>query len=158
MEKFLTRLTNYMTVAAGIVLVFMAVITFADIIMRIFGRPIPGVYEVVAFLGLAVAGFVLPRSSLMKAHVAVDMVSEKLTGTSRVILWACTRILVAAFFFISAFYFVGMAQSFIATHSVTMTLKIPFYPVVYVMVFSFFMQGVVALFQIFTTPGGLNNE
>jgi TRAP-type C4-dicarboxylate transport system permease small subunit len=148
MEKFMNRLTGYMSVAAGIVLVFMACLTFADIIMRVFGKPIPGVYEVVGFLGVAVAAFVLPRSSLERAHVGVDLVVEKLSSKPRMVIKIITRVLVAVFFFMAAWYFVGMAQSFIATKSVTMTLKLPFYPVVYVLVFSFFVQGIVSVYQI----------
>ncbi len=142
------RLTGYMSVAAGIILIFMACLTFADIVMRIFGRPIPGVYEVVGFLGVAVAAFVLPRSSLERAHVGVDFVYEKLSPRPKMFLKVFTRILVAVFFFVASWYFVEMAQSFIVTRSVTMTLKLPFYPVVYVLVFSFLVQGVVSIYQI----------
>jgi TRAP-type C4-dicarboxylate transport system permease small subunit len=148
MEKFMIRLTGYMSAAAGMVLIFMACLTFADIIMRIFGKPIPGVYEVVGFLGVAVAAFVLPRSSLERAHVGVDLVVEKLSSKPRMVIKIITRVLVAVFFFVAAWYFVGMAQSFIATKSVTMTLKLPFYPVVYVLVFSFVVQGIVSVYQI----------
>ena len=158
MRTFIVRLSNYMSAAAGIVLVLMAVITFADIIMRLFGNPIPGVYEIVAFLGLAVAGFALPRSSLMKAHVGVDLVIEKLSAKTNFVLLVITRILVAAFFLITAWYFVGMAQSFMATKSVTMTLKVPFYPVVFVMVLSFVVQALVAIYQIFEKKEGGQNE
>jgi TRAP-type C4-dicarboxylate transport system permease small subunit len=148
MEKFLVRLTSYMSVAAGIILIFMAALTFADIIMRIFGRPIPGVYEVVGFLGVAVAAFVLPRSSLERAHVGVDMVYEKLSPVPKLICKVSTRILVAIFFFIGSYFFIGMAQSFIATKSVTMTLKLPFYPVVFVLMFGFLVQALVSVYQI----------
>ncbi len=148
MEKFMIRLTGYMSVAAGIVLVFMACLTFADIVMRLFGRPIPGVYEVMGYLGVAVAAFVLPRSSLERAHVGVDFVYEKLSPKPRMVMKIITRVLIAVFFFVASWYFVDMAQSFIATRSVTMTLKLPFYPVVYVLVFSFLVQGIVSIYQI----------
>jgi TRAP-type C4-dicarboxylate transport system permease small subunit len=148
-----------MSWCAGIVLIFMAALTFADIVMRYFWTPIPGVYEVVAYLGLALAGLVLPRSSLMKAHVAVDFVTEKLSGKPKMIVLIITRIMVALFFIITAWFFVGMAQSFIATKSVTMTLKLPFYPVIYVMVLSFLVQGIVSIYQIFDNEeGGTDNE
>jgi TRAP-type C4-dicarboxylate transport system permease small subunit len=148
MGKFMNQLTGYMSAAAGIVLIFMACLTFADIVMRVFGKPIPGVYEVVAFLGVAVAAFVLPRSSLERAHVGVDFVYEKLSPKPKMVVKIITRVLVAVFFLAAAWYFVGMAQSFIATKSVTMTLKLPFYPVVYVLVFGFVVQGIVSIYQI----------
>ena len=158
MQKFILRLTDYMAVVAGVVLIFMAALTFADIVMRYFGSPIPGVYEVVGFLGIALAALILPRSSLLKAHVAVDFVTEKLSGKARMVVKIITRVLVTLFFIITAWYLVGMAQSFIDTRSVTMTLKIPFYPVVYVMVFSFLVQGIVSIYQIFEREKGGQNE
>jgi TRAP-type C4-dicarboxylate transport system permease small subunit len=158
MRRFVIRLSNYMSVVAGIVLILMAVLTFADIVMRLFGRPIPGIYEVVALLGLAVVGFALPRSSFMKAHVGVDLMVEKASQQTRKTMLVGTRILVAAFFLISAWYFVGMAQSFIAAKMVTMTLRVPLYPVVFVMVLSFFVQALVAICQIFEKGDGGHNE
>lgn len=158
MRKFILRLTGYMAVLAGAVLIFMALLTLADIILRFFGRPIPGVYEVVAFLGLALAGLVLPRSSLMKAHVSVDMVTEKLSPNARMIVNIFTRALVALFFLVTGWYFIGMGRSFIETNSVTMTLKIPFYPVVFVMVFSFFVQTLVTIFQMSEKKGENKDE
>jgi TRAP-type C4-dicarboxylate transport system permease small subunit len=148
MKKFMNRLTGVMASVASLILVFMVCLTFADIVMRIFGKPIPGVYEVVGFLGVALAALVLPRSSLERAHVGVDFVYEKLSPKPRLAVKITTRILVAAFFLIASWYFIGMAQSFIATRSVTMTLKLPFYPVVYVLVLAFFIQGVVSIYQI----------
>jgi TRAP-type C4-dicarboxylate transport system permease small subunit len=158
MKKFIYTLSGCLAWCAGIILIFMAALTFADIVMRYFWRPIPGVYEVVAFLGLALAALILPRSSLMKAHVGVDFLTEKLSGKPKMIVLVITRVLVALFFIITAWFFIGMAQSFIATNSVTMTLKIPFYPVVYVCVFSFFVQGIVSIYQIFEKEEGSNNE
>jgi TRAP-type C4-dicarboxylate transport system permease small subunit len=158
MRKFILRLTGYMSVVAGIVLIFMACLTFMDVVMRYLGSPIPGVYEIVAFLGVAVAGFVLPRSSMMKAHVVVDFVVEKLSGRPRMAMKIITRVLVAIFFFIASWYFVGMAQSFIATRTVTVTLGVPFYPVVFVMAFSFLVEGIVSIYQIFEKEDGVDNE
>ncbi len=147
MRKFIYTLSAIMSACAGVILVFMAALTFADIVMRLFWAPIPGVYEVVAFLGVAVAGFVLPRSSLMKAHVGVDFVVERVSPRARMITLIVTRILVAAFFLITAWYFVDMAESFIAAKNVTMTLRLPFYPVVFVMAFSFLVEAIVAVYQ-----------
>lgn len=44
-----TRLTNTMSLIAGIILVLMLGITLTDVIMRFFGKPIVGAYELVAF-------------------------------------------------------------------------------------------------------------
>ncbi len=81
-----TRLSQGMAILAGIVLIVMVALTFADVVLRYFGRPITGAYELVAFLGVAVTALALPRSSLLKAHVYVDLIIDKLHGKGYTVL------------------------------------------------------------------------
>jgi len=149
MRLFVTKLSAIMSVIAGIVLMCMMIITFSDIIMRFVGRPIPGVYEVVAFLGIAVTMFALPRATLKKTHVAVDMLTEKLGGTSKIILRVITRILVIVFFFLTAWYLYKMGMRYMNTNTVTMMLRVPFYPVVFGASFAALVQSLVGIYEIF---------
>ena len=73
----LIRLCNSYHIIAAVVLIIMALLTFVDIVMRYMGKPLPGAYEIVAYLGVAVVGFALPRASLMKTHVYVDLLLIK---------------------------------------------------------------------------------
>lgn len=53
MEGFLSKikgLTRSLNIIAGTALTFMMLLTVADVILRSFRRPIPGTYELVAFL------------------------------------------------------------------------------------------------------------
>jgi len=159
MRVFVMRLCNVMSWIAGIVLVCMAAITMADIIMRIFGSPIPGTYEVVAYMGVAVTGFALPRASMKKANVYVDLLIDKLSKVPHKCLRVTTRILVFLMFLITAYYFIQMGMSFVATRSVTMTLRIPFYPVVFGMALTCVAQCLISIYEIFyEDEGGNNNE
>jgi len=148
MRVFVLRLCNAMTIIAGIILLVMMVATFADIIMRFFGKPIVGVYEIVAFLGVAVTGFALPRASLMKAQVYVDLVIDKLPPGPQKVLTIITRVLVFLMFLIAAWYFIIMGKNFIATKTVTMSLRVPFYPIVFGMAASCIAQCLVAVSDI----------
>jgi len=156
MRTFIMRLSNYMSVLAGVVLIIMAVLTFVDIIMRYIGKPVPGAYEVIAYLGVAVVGFSLPRASLMKTHVYVDIVIDRISTKYRTILKTITRILIAVFFLCTAWYFVRMGQSFVAARAVTMTLRVPFHPVVFGMAFCCLVQSIVTIWEIFEKEGGRN--
>lgn len=149
-----TKLSNAMSILAGVVLVTMTVITFFDVVLRYFGKPIVGAYELVAFLGVAVIALALPRASLMKAHVYVDLVIDKLPRTGYRALRIFTRILVFFMFLFAAWYFVIMARNFVATNSVTMTLKVPFYPVVYALAASAVIQCLVSICEIIDDKGG----
>jgi TRAP-type C4-dicarboxylate transport system permease small subunit len=146
-----------MSIIAGLVLIVMMIATFGDIIMRFFGKPIVGVYEVVAFLGVAVTGFALPRASLMKAQVYVDLLVDKLSLGAQRVLRIMTRIVVFFMFLIASWYFVRMGMNFIATNTVTMSLRVPFYPVVFGLALSCIVQCLVAVAEI-VEAGGSNER
>jgi TRAP-type C4-dicarboxylate transport system permease small subunit len=137
-----------MSVFAGIILLFMAGLTFLDVVLRYFAKPIVGTYELVSFLGVAVVAFALPRASLMGAHVYVDLLIDKVPGGLRKTFRVITRLLVLLLFFFAAWYLAFMAKNFAVTKTVTMTLKVPFYPVVFALAASSLIQCLVAVFEI----------
>jgi TRAP-type C4-dicarboxylate transport system permease small subunit len=143
-----------MSLIAGIILLVMMGLTFADIVLRHLGRPIVGAYEVVAFLGVAVIAFALPRASVLKAHVYVDLLIDKLPAKTRRVMNVITRILVFCMFLMAAWYFILMGKNYMATRTVTMSLKVPFYPVVFALAASCIVQCLVSLCEIFGNDGG----
>ncbi len=152
----IARLSNYMSVLAGILLVLMMGITLTDVIGRFFGKPLIGAYELVSFLGAAVAGLAIPRASLLNAHVNVDFVIEKLPGTAQRVIKVITRLLVFFMFLFAAWYFVFMGKNIYLTNTVTMTLKLPIYPVVLGLAASALVQCLVSICQIFVEKGESN--
>lgn len=154
MKQLLSKLGAGMSFVAGAVLVVMILITFADIVMRFMGSPVPGAYEIVAFLGVAVIGFALPRASLKKTHVYVDLLYDKLTGTPRKALKVSTRVLVFLFFLLAGWALARMGKSYVASHTVTMMLRVPFYPVIFGAALSCFVQCLVSVYEIFEKEGG----
>lgn len=150
------RLSNYMSVLSGTILLFMAGLTLVDVILRMFRKPILGTYEIVAFLGAAVAGFALPRGSLKGAHVYVDMVTSKLPGKAQRVLHIITKVLGVLLFLFGAIYLAQMGWNFYLTKTVTMTLRVPFYPVVFGLAVSCLVQCFVSLSQMFGDKGGNN--
>ena len=151
-----TKVSNFMSILAGIVLLLMTAITFLDIVMRNFGKPLLGAYELVAFMGVAVAALALPRASLQKTHVYVDIVIDKLPEFLQKTLKILTRIMVFFMFFFAAWYFMLMGKNFIETHTVTMSLKVPYYPVVFALAASSIVQCLICICEIFTDKGGSN--
>jgi TRAP-type C4-dicarboxylate transport system permease small subunit len=146
--------SNVMSVIAGFILLIMMTLTFLDIVMRFFGKPIVGAYELVAFMGVAVAAFALPRASLLKTHVYVDLVIDKLPRSAQKILRVFTRIAVFFMFSFAAWYFVLMAKNFIASKTVTMSLRVPFYPVVFALAAGSIVQCLISICEIFSERGG----
>ena len=56
----------------------MMLLTCADVVLRLFGSPIPGTYEMVGFLGAVIIAFALAYTSLEKGHIAVEILVDRL--------------------------------------------------------------------------------
>ncbi len=156
MKERVEWLCNVVSIVAGFILLVMIVVTMADVVLRYLGRPIVGAYEIVAFLGVAVIGFALPRASALKTHVYVDLLIDKLPAKAQKVMKTITRILVFLMFLGAAWYFIVMGINYIATKTVTMSLKVPFYPVVFALAASCILQCFVCLCEIFGDDGGKN--
>lgn len=141
---------------AGFILVAMIGVTLADIVMRFFGRPIIGAYEIVSFLGVAVIALAIPRASFLKTHVYVDFIIDKLPVKSKKALRIVTRLIVFCMFLAASWYFILMGMSYMQTKTVTMSLKVPFYPVIFALAASCLMQCLVSICEIFCEDGGSN--
>ncbi|MCX5909187.1 MAG: TRAP transporter small permease subunit [Deltaproteobacteria bacterium] len=73
------RLSKGLYTVAGITLTFIMIVTVTDVILRFLGRPIVGVYELVAFSGAIVIGFSIPFTSWVRGHIYVDFLLLKLS-------------------------------------------------------------------------------
>src|SRR5512135_1384796 len=80
-------------VFAGIVLGFMIVLTFCDVILRNLGHPITGSMEFIQYGGSIVFGFSIPYGTLLGAQVIVDVVTEKLSPEKKRVLGIITSVI-----------------------------------------------------------------
>jgi TRAP-type C4-dicarboxylate transport system permease small subunit len=120
-----------MQVVSGCGLVFMMLLTTSDVVLRVFGRPIIGTYEIVSFTGAVVVGFALPVTSWLRGHIFVDFFYRKLPVFYQKLFNAATRLLALLFFAFLGWNLWRMASSMVRSGEVSLTLKLPFYPVAY---------------------------
>jgi TRAP-type C4-dicarboxylate transport system permease small subunit len=132
----------------------MLLFTLLDVIMRAFGRPIVGDYEVISFLGAVVIGFAIPYTSLLKAHVAVDFLIEKLPKTAGEAMQVATRILGMALFLWMSWNFIVMSLDLIKSKEVTPVFRLPYYPISFGLAFTCIVQCMPLLSQIMEIVGG----
>jgi TRAP-type C4-dicarboxylate transport system permease small subunit len=153
--KTVLRLSRSTSVIAEVTLTIMMLLTVSDVILRSFNRPILGTYELVAFLGAVTIGFSVPITSWMRGHVNVDLF---LTRSSRkvrniVIIW--TRCLGIALFLLISWRLVKYGMNLQRAAEVSMTLRMPFYPVAYGLAIPFLVQCLVLFCDILKIRGGL---
>lgn len=133
MRRFLSfahSLATVMDIVAGLALVGIMLLTSLDVILRYFGNPIPGAYDMVSLTAAFVIGFAVPRTAWDRTHVTVDILVDRFPetkGAFRVI----TRILSLCFFIILSWYLIKLGLSFSKTGESTLTLALPLYPVAF---------------------------
>ena len=143
--KVFSRLLN---IIGGAALVFIVVLTTADVILRSFRRPILGAYEIVAFTGSLVILFSLPFTSWGRSHVYVDFFILKFSQKVRNLFNVLTRVLVFCLFSLFGWNTLLYGMDLQRSGEVSPTLKIPFYPVVYAIGICCFIQCLVFLCDI----------
>ncbi len=147
-EVITKKISNGMQWFAGLTLCVILAITFADIISRRFGYPVVGTYEITSFLGGIVAGFAIPATSLANGHVIVDFFIDKLTDARKYVLQITTRVMGIFLFSILGYFLFSMACNLYATGEVSMTTKLPFYPIAAGIGVSCFVQVIVFIVEI----------
>jgi TRAP-type C4-dicarboxylate transport system permease small subunit len=142
------RLSKWTNGIAGIVLPIMMLITVADVILRSFGKPLVGAFELVAYMGALIIGFSIPFTSWARGHIYVDFFVQKLSPLSRKILNTVTRLLGIALFLLTGWNLIKMGLDLSRSGEVSLTLQMPFYFVVYAVGICCLIQCLVLLADI----------
>ena len=139
------RLSKGLYTIAGITLTFIMIVTVTDVILRFLGRPIVGVYELVAFSGAIVIGFSIPFTSWVRGHIYVDFLLLKLSPARRKVFHLSTRSLALALFFLIGWNLLKMGADLWRSGEVSPTLQMPFFPIVFGVGVSCLVQSLVLL-------------
>jgi TRAP-type C4-dicarboxylate transport system permease small subunit len=157
MKRFLDAVKGAgtaLSAIAGAALAFLMLLTVADVVMRLFGHPIVGTYELVAVSGAVAIGLSLPITSWVRGHIYVDSFVARLPRVPRTILTIATRLLVIGLFFLIGWNLFKYAMALRAAGEVTPTLRVPFYPVVIGVGVSCLVECVVMVADIVKAFGG----
>jgi TRAP-type transport system small permease protein len=144
-NRFIERFTLALIDVAGIALLLLMVLTVADVFMRyVFNAPIRGVWDatqitmvIVTFLGFAYSGHV-------GGHIVIDLVkwrSKKSVRRIDVAVDVVSAIVMLVIAWRSAIYAVDVAYS----GASSMTLLVPFWPLVSIVAFGSLMFALVLL-------------
>ena len=154
-SSIVRKISKFMNLIASVALVFIMFLTVADVILRLFRRPILGAYELVGLGGAVVAAFAIPQTAIERGHVAVRLLVEKLPLRVQSFVYTMVHILSGILFFLIGWESVVYGLDLKRGGEVTMTLKLPFYPVLYGIAAScWVMVLVVAADLLFTFTAG----
>jgi TRAP-type C4-dicarboxylate transport system permease small subunit len=142
---FIFQISKWTNVIAGVTLTLMMLITVADVILRPMGKAIVGIFELVAFAGAIVIGFSVPFTSFVRGHIYVDFFVQKLSSPARKGVHITTRCMGIGLFLMVGWNLILMGTDLLRSGEVSLTLQMPFYPIVYGLGVSCFIQVLVLI-------------
>ena len=119
------RIITVMRMIAGIALTFIILLTVADVVLRAFGRPILGTYEIVGVAGGVVIGFVTPFTSWVRGHIFMDFVLDKLPPRGKKAFEVVTRCVGTCLFLMISWNMMKIARNLYSAGEVSPTLEVP---------------------------------
>lgn len=142
------KFNRYIYIFAGFALVFMMLLTVADVIMREFGHPIVGTYELVGFSAVVVIGFCIPYTTSVRSHICVEFFTMKMSAGVQRILRIITRFLGIFLFILIGYNLFKMGLDLLKSGEVSLTIQMPFYPIAFAISICCFIQAITQLIDV----------
>ena len=124
-------------IAGGVSLLALTLLATMNVALRIFQVPVSGTYEVVSFLGAIVTAGALGYTQKRKDHIVVDILSEKFPAPVKRVLDRVSYALILVFFSIVSWQTFVYGKRLLLTGEMSETLKIPYYPFVFLVSLGF---------------------
>ena len=131
LTKFTEHLTKSLTFLAGLILIFMVLLTCANIVFRMFWVPVSGTYELMGFFGALLTAFALAYTQIKKGHISVDVLVNIFPQKTRWVLSAINNGMCFIFFMLAGWQLSIKANTLRTTGEVTETLRLIYYPFTY---------------------------
>lgn len=124
-------LAKRLGIIAAVAIFSMMALTCVDVILRLFRMPIPGTYEIVSFIGAVAVSFAIAHTSVEKGHVAVSLVVQMLPKRAQAVIESILAVLGIILFALIAWQSVLYGLDCQSSGEVSLTLQLPFYPIIY---------------------------
>lgn len=116
-----------LAVISGLGIMTMIFVTTLDVVLRLFGKPLIGAYDIVYLSGAITIATALPYTTAVKGHVAIEYFFLKLSRTGRIVVDTIARLLGIGLFSILAWQSLRHGENMRRVGEVTSTLQIPIF-------------------------------
>jgi len=151
LERLSELLRRGLMIAGGVSLLALTLLATMNVILRIFQVPVSGTYEVVSFLGAIVTAGALGYTQKRKDHIVVDILSEKFPAPVKRELDRISYILILVFFSIVSWQTFVYAKRLMRTGELSETLKIAYYPFVFLVGIGFAVLSLTSFLDLIET-------
>ncbi len=135
LETINKQLNRIMLFIGGLFLVAMIFLTCGNILFRLVWLPIRGTFELMGFFGAMITVLALAHTQRQRGHIAVDVLINTFSATTRKVLAIINSVICAAFFSMAAWQLAYNSSILRATGEITETLRIIYYPFTYIAAF-----------------------
>jgi TRAP-type C4-dicarboxylate transport system permease small subunit len=154
LERFSAGLRKVLMVAGGVSLLALTLLATANVALRILRVPVGGTYEVVSFLGAIVTAGALGYTQKRKDHIVVDILSDRFPAPVKRALDRVSYSLMFVLFSIVSWQTFVYGMRLLRTGERSETLKIAFYPFVFVVCAGFAVLALTILLDLVESVWG----
>jgi TRAP-type C4-dicarboxylate transport system permease small subunit len=151
LERISELLRRGLMIAAGVSLLALTLLATMNVALRIFQVPVSGTYEVVSFLGAIVTAGALGYTQKRKDHIVVDILSERFPPKVKRILDRICYSLIFVFFSVVTWQTIVYGRRLLRTGELSETLKIAYYPFVFLVGIGFAVLVLTILLDLIET-------
>ena len=151
-RKIVSGLIYFLTGVACVSVLVLVIVTCLDVVTRRFGFPLPGAVDIIQLAACVAAVCALPYTTAVKGHVAVEFFFQNLPRKARIVVDGFCRLAMLLLFSAMSYRCILHGNKLLERQSVSLTLKIPLFWVLWLMSFSLAVVVLVKLYHL-THPG-----
>lgn len=131
LEMFNDFINKISMVLGGISLLALMLLATGNVVLRVFHMPFSGTYEIISFLGAVIISFALGYTQKKKDHIVVTILTERFPKKLQRIVGGFADLVIMIFFGVVAWQVYVWGMKIYASHEVSETIKMAFYPFVF---------------------------
>ena len=134
-EKISDILNKIAGIIAGIILMFMIILTMGNIVLRRVWVPIRGTYEIMGFAGAMITALAMGFTQKKREHIHVDILVSRFPQWLKKAVFAVNNVLCTIFFIVAAWFVGRRGMTLLETGEVSETLRMAYYPFAFFVAF-----------------------
>ncbi|MBU2498250.1 MAG: TRAP transporter small permease [Proteobacteria bacterium] len=127
----------------------MMLLTSLDVVLRYFGHPIKGSYDVVGLSGAFVLALPIAYTQLMRGHVGIDFIVLRFSSGAQKIIDIMNCLLNIGVYSLLTWQCALYGKKLFLVGRVSETIKIPLFPFPYVVAAGFALMSLVLLIELY---------
>ncbi len=158
LRKWIRRANSGLFCLAGICLMLMMALACSNVVMRFFGHPIKGTFELMGFLGAMAAALALAGTQAGGGHIVITLFQRHFPRKMRRMLDILTSCINLFFFGLMAWQTFELALGIREFEELSETLQIVYYPFILVVCLGVGALVVQIVLETMMLAGGRGDE